>query len=83
MDLVISVSAFSHLNESWQKHLFEHIMAKAQAGALYYSLAPRHWGVKPWKKERFLKHLKSHYHVEEDFSNSLTADISSLILFAR
>jgi hypothetical protein len=82
-DLVISVSAFSHLNESWQKHLFEHVIAKAKAGALYYQMAPRHWGVKPWKKERFLKNLKSHHHVEEAAANSLTADISSLILFAR
>lgn len=82
-DLVISVSAFSQLNESWQRHLFEHVISKAKGGALYYQMAPRHWGVKPWKKERFLRYLKSHYLIKEDLSNSLTADISSLILFAR
>jgi len=86
VDLVLSGSTFSHISEPWQKHLFEAIFAKAKGGALFYQPTPRHWGVKSWKKERFLGHLKKCFHIEpndQQFSNFLTEDIRSFILFAQ
>jgi len=86
VDLVISGSTFSHLSEPWQKHLFNTVFAKAKGGALFYQPTPRHWGVKSWKRERFLGYLKKHFHVEsngQEFSNFLTEDIRSFILFAQ
>jgi hypothetical protein len=86
IDLVISGNTFSHLSEPWQKYLLETVFAKAKGGALFYQATPRHWGVKSWKKERFLGHLKKHFHVEsndQEFSKFLTEDTSSFILFAQ
>lgn len=85
-DFVISGSTFSRLSESWQKYLFETVLVKAKRGALFYESTPRHWGVKSWKKERFLSHLKNHFHIisiDQEFPKFLTEDTRSLILFAQ
>lgn len=82
-DLIVSTSLFSHLQESWQRRLFQTIFEKAKGGALFYEPAPRHWGVKVWKKERFQHYLQTRFEIESTPANSLTDSTRSIILFAH
>lgn len=55
VDLVLSNYAFTESNARLQQRYFTHLFRQAKRGYLTCNFFPKHFRVKPWKKEELLK----------------------------